>query len=264
MTKINLKTSQDKVDYSSQCTMQDKTKEQQSLEPVHIVPSWNPIDRNEKPPYSYATIIAHAILSSKERKLSLSEIYLWITSEYPFYCTTGLGWQNSVRHNLSLHKSFVKIQRDASNPNHPRKGCYWTIKPGKEQGFIENLELPVTKRAGRRRSSQTSVYSSTPYSVESSSTPPSDPTYCKSSSGTGSCNNSIYSKSSSSPSLGDQDYYFPTSSLSSQNMLPYYNSAFVNNMFIEPYSTSSMYSTNAIYSTSPLYPSLYDHNSLFN
>lgn len=61
--------------------------------PIHIIPSWDPVDRNEKPPYSYATIIAHAILSSKERRLTLNEIYNWIMENYPFYCTTSLGWQ---------------------------------------------------------------------------------------------------------------------------------------------------------------------------
>ncbi|KAI8638424.1 hypothetical protein BD408DRAFT_351849, partial [Parasitella parasitica] len=100
--------------------------------PIEIACSWNPIDRTEKPPYSYATIIGHAILTSKERKLTLNDIYVWITENYPFYSNDTQGWQNSIRHNLSLHKSFVKIDRDPNAQNPPRKGCFWTIRQGKE------------------------------------------------------------------------------------------------------------------------------------
>ncbi|KAG1144504.1 hypothetical protein G6F37_002348 [Rhizopus arrhizus] len=219
--------------------------------PIHIIPSWDPVDRNEKPPYSYATIIAHAILSSKERRLTLNEIYNWIMENYPFYCTTSLGWQNSVRHNLSLHKSFIKIQRDASNPNHPRKGCYWTIQPGKEQGFIDSLELPVAKRIGRRRSSQASLCSSVvPYPSSSM-----DSVYGSSSSSSSSSKSSVYTTHSSpSPSLCDQEYYYHTSSPIQSNYFPYYRPTFVDSLFLEP-----LLSTNTLYPTT-----LYDHSSIFN
>lgn len=61
--------------------------------PIHIVPSWNPINRADKPPYSYATIIGHAILTSKDRRLTLNDIYVWITENYPFYSNETQGWQ---------------------------------------------------------------------------------------------------------------------------------------------------------------------------
>ncbi|KAI9475929.1 MAG: hypothetical protein EXX96DRAFT_485991, partial [Benjaminiella poitrasii] len=98
--------------------------------PLEIYPSWDPINRSEKPPYSYATIIGHAILTSKERKLTLHDIYIWISENYPFYSNENQGWQNSIRHNLSLHKAFIKIERDTSSTTTscpPRKGCFWTI-----------------------------------------------------------------------------------------------------------------------------------------
>jgi hypothetical protein len=61
--------------------------------PLHIVPSWQPLDANDKPPYSYATLIAHAILSSEDRRLTLGDIYQWITQHYPFYSMSENGWQ---------------------------------------------------------------------------------------------------------------------------------------------------------------------------
>lgn len=64
--------------------------------PIQIHSSWNPVNRADKPPYSYATIIGHAILTSKERKLTLNDIYVWITENYPFYSNDTQGWQVNI------------------------------------------------------------------------------------------------------------------------------------------------------------------------
>jgi len=46
-----------------------------------------------KPPYSYASLIAQAVNSSIEKRLSLSSIYQYITDNYPYYRTAQNGWQ---------------------------------------------------------------------------------------------------------------------------------------------------------------------------
>jgi hypothetical protein len=61
--------------------------------PHQIIPWWKPADRFEKPPYSYATLIAHAILTSKDGRLTLSDIYKWISEAYPYYKRGQKGWQ---------------------------------------------------------------------------------------------------------------------------------------------------------------------------
>ncbi len=84
-----------------------------------------------KPSYSYIGLIAMAILSSPERQLVLSDIYQWISDHYPYFRTRGLGWRNSIRHNLSLNDCFVKAGRSTNG-----KGHYWSIHPANLPDFI--------------------------------------------------------------------------------------------------------------------------------
>ncbi|KKZ65980.1 hypothetical protein EMCG_08274 [[Emmonsia] crescens] len=85
-----------------------------------------------KPPYSYATMIAQAIFSTEEEKLTLSNIYAYITEKYAFYRHTNSGWQNSIRHNLSLNKAFQKVPRRTDEPG---KGMKWQIAPEFRQEY---------------------------------------------------------------------------------------------------------------------------------
>ncbi|KAH6961847.1 fork head domain-containing protein [Ilyonectria sp. MPI-CAGE-AT-0026] len=81
---------------------------------------------------SPTVLIAMAILQSPKKMLGLAEIYRWISGNYSFYSASEIGRQNCIRHNLSLHKCFIKIQ----NPN-SGKGSYWSIEAGAESQFLE-------------------------------------------------------------------------------------------------------------------------------
>lgn len=61
-----------------------------------------------KPPYSYITLISMAIESSACRRATLSEIYRYIATMFPFYRQHHQRWQNSVRHSLSFNDCFIK------------------------------------------------------------------------------------------------------------------------------------------------------------
>jgi hypothetical protein len=90
-------------------------------------------DDGEKPGISYANLIGMAILRSPQRKLTLSQIYKWISDTFRWYNLEDAGWQNSIRHNLSLNKAFIKQERPKNDPG---KGHYWSIEPGKEHQFM--------------------------------------------------------------------------------------------------------------------------------
>ncbi|PAV83999.1 hypothetical protein WR25_17941 [Diploscapter pachys] len=84
----------------------------------------------ERPSLSYKDLIIEAIESSPEKRLKLNEIYQVIRLLHPYYRhrPDQWGWQNSIRHNLSLHDCFVKLplkQTSASGV----VGHFWTVVP---------------------------------------------------------------------------------------------------------------------------------------
>lgn len=82
-----------------------------------------------KPHVSFPCLIALAILDSPAQKLTVSEIYEWIKARFPYYGTpaAGLGWKNSVRHNLSLNRHFIKKSRDEDDIG-GGKGAPWAVR----------------------------------------------------------------------------------------------------------------------------------------
>ncbi|KAI8818366.1 uncharacterized protein EV422DRAFT_480015, partial [Fimicolochytrium jonesii] len=79
-----------------------------------------------KPPYPYVELISYAINSHPSQKMALSEIYNWLLVHFPWFQTATSNWRNSVRHNLSLNKKFVRVPREAADG--VGKGDLWTVE----------------------------------------------------------------------------------------------------------------------------------------
>ncbi|KAM4697805.1 forkhead box protein K1 [Rhinophrynus dorsalis] len=123
--------------------------------------------KNEsKPPYSYAQLIVQAISSAQDRQLTLSGIYAHISKNYPYYRSADKGWQNSIRHNLSLNRYFIKVPRSQEEPG---KGSFWRIDPTSEAKLVE--------QAFRKRRQRGVSCFRTPFGPLSSRSAPASPSH---------------------------------------------------------------------------------------
>ncbi|XP_045771481.1 forkhead box protein J1-B-like [Maniola jurtina] len=96
----------------------------------------------KKPPYSYSTLICMAMRYNND-KMTLSAIYSWIRENFKYYRNADPTWQNSIRHNLSLNKVFVKVARSKHEPG---KGGFWKLDLAHLEGTKRISNRPHKKK----------------------------------------------------------------------------------------------------------------------
>ncbi|XP_066246482.1 forkhead box protein O isoform X4 [Euwallacea similis] len=103
--------------------------------PVTSLPTKkNSSRRNAWGNLSYADLITQAITTSPDKRLTLSQIYEWMVQNVPYFKDKGdsnssAGWKNSIRHNLSLHNRFMRVQNEGTG-----KSSWWMINPDAKPG----------------------------------------------------------------------------------------------------------------------------------
>lgn len=123
-----------------------------------------PVEYRAKPACSYSTLIAQCLRENcTERGMSLSEIYKSIQDMYPYYKYCPDGWQSSVRHNLSLNKSFRKVSKEG-------KGWLWGLDEEycAEREKIKRKQMAIAA-VKTRPLSESMPYNMPPQSVSSMS-----------------------------------------------------------------------------------------------
>ncbi|XP_041674540.1 forkhead box protein O1 isoform X2 [Drosophila eugracilis] len=76
-------------------------------------------DVTVKPPFNYSHIIGMAML--KNGRITLQQLCNWIEAKFAFF-RVRKKWNNSIRHNLSLHHCFRNRKREEKG-----KGGYWEL-----------------------------------------------------------------------------------------------------------------------------------------
>uniref|UniRef100_A0A7E4UXU6 Forkhead box protein O n=1 Tax=Panagrellus redivivus TaxID=6233 RepID=A0A7E4UXU6_PANRE len=83
---------------------------------------------------SYSDLIHRALESAPQGQLKLNQIYQWFVENVPYFRDKAgpeesNGWKNSIRHNLSLHNRFMRIQNEGAG-----KSSWWVINPDAKPG----------------------------------------------------------------------------------------------------------------------------------
>ncbi|XP_061875636.1 forkhead box protein P3, partial [Colius striatus] len=99
-----------------------------------------------RPPLTYAALIRWAILESPQRQRPLAEIYLWFSRMFGYFRHNSATWKNAVRHNLSLHKCFVRVENT--------RGAVWTVDEAefrrrRGQRYLRGCEMKCLLSAWR-------------------------------------------------------------------------------------------------------------------
>ncbi|KAL8692558.1 MAG: hypothetical protein Q9218_002451 [Villophora microphyllina] len=76
----------------------------------------------------YAQLIGRALKSAPEHKMVLKDIYRWFEKNTNKARSGSKGWQNSIRHNLSMNGGFRKVDQEPPTDD-AKRGFIWVLEP---------------------------------------------------------------------------------------------------------------------------------------
>ncbi|CCC05416.1 unnamed protein product [Sordaria macrospora k-hell] len=108
---------------------------------------------NSKAELPYAQLIYKAFMSTPNKAMTLQDIYQWFRENTEKGNSDTKGWQNSIRHNLSMNHAFTKRERkpegsttadednaastDANNSD-SKKTTEWYLEPWAIKGGVQS------------------------------------------------------------------------------------------------------------------------------
>ena len=120
--------------------------------PQSVSPPAGPVERLEissnKPNYTYTDLITLALRD--KTSLTVSEIYQWITDNFPYYKAEDDRWKNSVRHNLSMNPNFRKGGRAKQGTGHVWVLADQSAGPARQEPLAVSSSEDTTDEAIRK------------------------------------------------------------------------------------------------------------------
>ncbi|MCJ1402061.1 hypothetical protein MMC11_005280 [Xylographa trunciseda] len=101
----------------------------------------------------YAQLIYRALKSVPDHRMVLKDIYEWFEKNTDkAKNNSSKGWQNSIRHNLSMNGAFTKV--DLLPPSDDgKKGCIWVLEPSALEKGVQSTtryrKVGANKKTGR-------------------------------------------------------------------------------------------------------------------
>lgn len=90
----------------------------------------------------YKKLLVEIILDSPDKKLSLSNIYQKLETNYDFPNEKKASWKNSIRCVLSESKIFIKVPKEVKNG----RGSHWTISLTE----LDKMDMEAIKRCEKK------------------------------------------------------------------------------------------------------------------
>ncbi|KAL8941930.1 MAG: hypothetical protein Q9216_001958 [Gyalolechia sp. 2 TL-2023] len=115
----------------------------------HVERGQPPIDESEESDEDgsvnsepYAQLIFRALKGAPGYRMVLKDIYRWFEKNTDKARKGSKGWQNSIRHNLSMNGAFRKVDQDPS-ADEAKKGFIWVLEPS---ALIEGVKSTTRYR----------------------------------------------------------------------------------------------------------------------
>ncbi|KAI8624782.1 hypothetical protein F5Y19DRAFT_480274 [Xylariaceae sp. FL1651] len=110
-----LSTNQESPGLKSEFTDAYQLGDDEEMHDLVAPPDQSEGDDGTKADEPYARLIYRAFMSRERHAMTLQEIYQWFRENTEKAKSESKGWQNSIRHNLSMNAAFVKRDRKSSS-----------------------------------------------------------------------------------------------------------------------------------------------------